>query len=97
MREYELTVVLSPELDEPTREASLSWLSEQLALAGATEESTTVEIWGQRSLAYDIKDFTSGFYIYYVATLDPEKTKEMERVMQFREELLRHLLVRKEA
>ena len=97
MREYELTVVLSPELDEPGREASLTWLKEQLTQAGGTAETTTVELWGQRSLAYPINDFTAGFYVHYLVSLDPEKTKDMERTMQFREELLRHLLVRKEA
>jgi small subunit ribosomal protein S6 len=96
MREYELTVVLSPELDETTREASLTWLNEQLTLAGATADTTTVDMWGQRSLAYPIKDFTAGFYVHYLVTLDTEKTKDMERNMQFREELLRHLLIRKE-
>ena len=96
MREYELTVVIQPDIDEQRRNETVEWLSGQLSTAGANTEEMTADHWGQRALAYPIEDHTSGYYVHYVVGLDPTKTREMERNMKFREELLRFLLVRKE-
>ena len=96
MREYELTVVTRADLEESVLNDTLEFLSGLMTEAGATEEGTTVNTWGQRALAYPIEDHTSGYYVMYEVMLDPQKTSEMERTMSFREEILRHLLVRKE-
>lgn len=96
MREYELTVVIQPDIDEHARSEILEWLAQQLESAGATEETMTVDHWGSRSLAYPINDFNNGYYVFYELSLDPEKTAEFERNIKFRDELLRHLLIRKE-
>ena len=96
MREYEFTVVIQPDIEETARNETLEWLKQQLLTTGATEETLTADQWGRRSLAYPIKDYDNGYYVYYSLMLDPTKTAELERNLQFRDELLRHLLVRKE-
>ena len=96
MREYELTVVTRADLEETVLNETLEFLSGLLTEAGATEEGTKVNVWGQRNLAYPIDDYTTGYYVMYEVLLDPQLTSEMERNMAFREEILRHLLVRKE-
>jgi len=96
MREYEFTVVIQPDIEETARNEMLEWLKQQLVTTGATEETMTADHWGRRSLAYPIKDYENGYYVFYSLTLDPTKTAELERNLQFRDELLRHLLVRKE-
>ncbi|MCB0005066.1 MAG: 30S ribosomal protein S6 [Anaerolineales bacterium] len=96
MREYELTVVTRADLEESVLNETLEFIKGLMAEAGATDEGTQTHVWGQRALAYPIEDHTSGYYVMYEVGLDPLKTTEMERTMSFREEILRHLLVRKE-
>ncbi len=97
MREYELTVIVQPDLEEAARNEALERLQEYLVSAGAIPDTIDPNHWGQRSLAYPIKNYLRGYYVFYEVALDPEKTTEMERNLMFREEILRHLLVRKES
>jgi small subunit ribosomal protein S6 len=51
--------------------------------------------WGVRQLAYPIKKFTEGYYVLYEAKIDPTRIKDIERSMQYNEDVLRYLVVRK--
>ena len=71
MREYEITVVLKPDLEDSARDELLEniekWLSH-------SEDEATKPIsnhWGLRRLAYPIKNYTEGYYVYYEANLNP--------------------------
>ncbi len=96
MREYEVTIILQPNLDDAARDE----LIERIAgwLTHGDEETAVPEInhWGQRQLAYPIRKHDQGYYVLYNATLDPDRISDIEQDMRYIEDLLRYLIVRKE-
>src|SRR4051794_31427183 len=60
-REYEMVVILSPEIGDDAIEASLERLS--LGVTSRGGEVTEVNHWGRRRLAYPIKRFLEGNYV----------------------------------
>ena len=96
MREYEVTVILKPDLDEEARNQLIERVQDWLAPGAADEDKAAVSHWGQRSLAYPIRKFTEGYYVFYEARLDPLRINEIERNIIYAEDILRHLVVRKD-
>ena len=96
MREYEVTIIIQPQLEEDERKELIERVSELLAPGAKDEEKPTVNEWGMRRLAYPIRKFTEGYYVLYEGSLDPDRIPEAERSMQYMEDILRYLIVRKE-
>ena len=64
MREYEVTVIIQPQLDETERTQLIERLS-NLLIPGSKEDGALVaNHWGVRQLAYPIKKFQEGYAIY---------------------------------
>ncbi len=96
MREYEVTIIVQPQLEETARNELIARVSDWL-VPGAEEANKPVENhWGSRRLAYPIRKFTDGYYVMYEANLDSTRIGEIERNMQYSEDLLRYMIVRKE-
>ena len=97
MREYEITVVLKPDIEDTAQEELLSavegWLTQGEGESGKLEQKH----WGLRALAYPIKKYTQGYYVYYEAKLETEQVKDIERNILYTDEILRHLVVKKES
>ena len=96
MREYEVTIILKPDLDEAARNELLERLESMLAHGSEEEDKPNVKHWGQRELAYPIKKYTDGYYVFYESRLETSKISELERNLLYIEDILRHLIVRKE-
>ena len=48
---------------------------------------------GQRELAYEIKDFKSGYYfVFEVETTDDKAIKEFDRLALISSDIIRHLI-----
>ena len=92
MRDYELVVILSPELAEEDIPAAIDRLSQLIADRGG--EVKDVERWGRRKLAYPIKKHLEGNYLVTQVRLDTNRTSDVEAGLRISEEVLRHLLVR---
>ncbi len=92
MRDYELMVVLSPELDEAAVEAATERVGTQVTGRGG--EVVDVQKWGRRRLAYPIQKHRDGFYSVHKLKLAPDNTDSLERSLVLSEAVLRHLLVR---
>ena len=92
MREYELVVILSPELAEEDVPAAIDRLSQLIADRGG--EVKDVDRWGRRKLAYPIKKHLEGNYLVTQVKLDPNRTSDVEAALRISEEVVRHLLVR---
>lgn len=69
MRHYELMVILDPELDDRTVAPSLDKLLAVVKKDGGSVDS--VDIWGRRRLAYDIKKKSEGIYAVVQMTAEP--------------------------
>ncbi len=95
MRDYEFTFVVQPELEDEDRatlvEQVQGWVTEQ---GGAVLK---VDNWGQRRLAYPIRDHKQGYYFLMHIQFPPgDGVRELERRMQIAEPILRYLTVRVE-
>ena len=62
--------------------------------AAATIDS--VETWGKRRLAYPIKDMTEGYYVLVNFKSAPEFPKELDRVYNITDGILRSIIIRKD-
>lgn len=94
MRDYELTVVISPDVAEEDVPAAIERLTTAVSSRGG--EVLDVRQWGRRRLAYPISRHTEGNYLITQIKLDPERAHELESGFAISEEVLRHLLVRKD-
>ncbi len=94
MRDYELMVVLDPNLDEAAIDALNTRIQTMSTQRGGTIEN--VDVWGRRRLAYPIGRYRDGVYILYRMQLPPNAAAEIERALKLTESVIRHLLVRAE-
>jgi len=53
-----------------------------------------VDRWGKRRLAYEVKDFTEGYYCVIYFSAEPKAVFELERVLKITDEILRHMVVK---
>lgn len=51
---------------------------------------------GQKRLAYEIQDFAEGEYVLLTFKASKTAVKELDRVMRITEEVLRHMIIKKE-
>jgi small subunit ribosomal protein S6 len=92
MREYELMVILDPELEERTVAPSLDRFLNVVRQGGGSVEN--VDIWGRRRLAYDIKKKSEGIYAVVTMTAEPAVAQELDRQLGLNESVLRTKLLR---
>ena len=92
MRQYELMMILSPEIDERTLAANVEKLIAVVPAEGGTVENT--DIWGRRRMAYEIAKKSEGIYVVVDFTATPATTKELERQLGLNESVLRIKVLR---
>ena len=92
LRDYEMILVISPELAEEKFNATLNNISQLITDMGGVVSD--VRQWGKRRLAYPIKQFSEGNYVLTQLKLKPTLNREVEAKLQISEEVLRYLLVR---
>ena len=92
MRDYELVVIISPEVTDEDIPATLEKMNQSITNKGGS--ITEVNQWGRRKLAYPIQNFLEGNYVLTQFKMEPKMTAELEANLRLTEEVLRHLLVR---
>lgn len=90
MRNYELLVVIQPDLEEAALAEVNSKITGWVNEAGGSVEKT--DNWGKRRLAYQIRKQREGLYILFKLNMAPAATSELERNIRFMEPVMRHLL-----
>jgi small subunit ribosomal protein S6 len=93
MREYEMTIVLHPELDEQGRTEVVDRVKGWMPTGDSEIKETH---WGLRKMAYPINKIEDGYYVFFETEMDPSDLKPMERNILYNEQILRHLIVRKD-
>ena len=91
-RDYELVVILSPEIGDDSIETSLERLNQGITSRGG--EITETNHWGRRRLAYPIKRFLEGNYVVSQIKLDPAQVPGLESSLRISEEVLRHMIIK---
>jgi small subunit ribosomal protein S6 len=94
MRNYELMVILDPNLDERTVTPSLETFLRVITTDGGTVEK--MEIWGKRRMAYEILKHAEGIYAVLDVRCEPATVKELDRQLSLNESVLRTKVMRRE-
>lgn len=95
MNKYEMAVVLRPDLDEETKAAESQKVLDLITRFGGTIEK--IDDWGKRRLAYEIKKVNEGFFSFISFDAEPTVPAELESRMRIMENVLRYLIIRKDA
>jgi len=92
LRAYEVMVILDPSLEERTVGPSLDKYLNVIRKDGGSVES--VDIWGRRRMAYEIKKNQEGIYAVVNLTAEPASVKELDRQLTLNESILRTKVIR---
>lgn len=92
LRDYELMVVLNPEIGDDVISESLERLSQGVTSRGG--EVVDVNHWGRRRLAYPISRHLEGNYVVSQIKMDPGEVPGLEGSLRISEDVIRHLVVR---
>lgn len=93
-RNYETMFVLKPDLEEEVREGILDRIKNVITdNDGLIKE---IDIWGDRNLAYEIRDYTSGYYTLIKFEAPTDIVKELQHHYKVIDSVLRSLVVNKE-
>lgn len=92
--QYELMVILTPEIDERTVAPSLDKFLKVITNDGGTIEN--VDIWGKRRLAYEIQKKNEGIYAVVNFTATSAATQELDRQLKLNETVMRTKVLRAE-
>lgn len=91
MRKYELILILQPDLEEAEKKQELEKISKiASSLEGKVEKK---EVWGKKTLAYQIKKFNEGIYIQLELNFPEEKISEFEKKIKLENKIIRYLLI----
>ncbi len=94
MRQYELIVIVQPDLDEEATAGVLDRVKNMITDNGG--EIVKTEVWGSKSLAYEINDFREGYYVYMDVAFKPEFGTELKQNLRYLEPIIRYMLTKKE-
>ena len=92
--QYELMVILDPEIDERTVAPSLDKFLNVIRNDGGTIDN--IDIWGRRRLAYEIQKKSEGIYAVVNFTATSNATIELDRQLKLSEAVLRTKVLRSE-
>ena len=92
--QYELMVILDPEIDERTVAPSLDKFLNVIRTDGGTIDN--VDIWGRRRMAYEINKKSEGIYAVINFTATSTATVELDRQLKLSEAVMRTKVLRAE-
>ncbi len=87
MREYELILIVHPDLDENAFNEIVNRVKTWITDGGG--EVSKTELWGKRRLAYPIRKQVEGQYVLLHTKVAPKFGAELERNLRFLEPVLR--------
>ena len=91
MRQYELTFIVHPDLDDDALNEVIdrvsSWVSDE------DGEITNTELWGKRKLAYPIRKQLEGFYVVMQTKMTMTADSQLERNLSILEPVMRYSII----
>ena len=92
MRQYEIALIIRPEVEEEAQQAIIEQLSGLLTAEGG--QVTQVEKWGRRQLAYPIKRVSDGYYYFIQGQFSSSVLPEVNRSIKLSDNIVRHMVIR---
>jgi small subunit ribosomal protein S6 len=93
--EYEILLLLDPELPEQRQEEIVARARELIERGGGRFDRH--DVWGRRRLAYEIDRKADGTYHLLTFASEPAALDEVSRVLKITDGVLRHMAVRRPA
>ena len=90
MRNYEVVLIVNPDLDETALNGVVDRVKAWITDAGGTVAK--VDLWGKRRMAYLIRKQREGQYVLVVSQFAPSFTAVLERNLRFLEPVMRFLI-----
>ena len=90
MKQYELVVLLHPDL-EIDLDAPIAKVEKLITATGG--KITNKDSWGKKRLAYPVNKHQFGVYVYFEIDMDPQKVRDLESTLRITEEVIRFLIV----
>jgi len=90
MRDYELILILHPELEETVLNENVEKVKGWIEEAGGTVAK--VDFWGRRQLAYEIQKQRDGQYVLFQYQSDPGVGTVLEQNLRLTEPVMRFLI-----
>ena len=94
MNKYESVIIVNPNC---TEEAIKALETKFTGLINENGKVESVENMGKKRLAYEIKKFKEGTYMLFNFEAKPDSITELERVYRITDEVIKFIVVRKEA
>ncbi|MFC6181405.1 30S ribosomal protein S6 [Lactiplantibacillus daowaiensis] len=94
-KKYEITYIVRPDIDDAAKTALVDRFDKILTDNGA--EVIDSKDWSKRRFAYEIGGFNEGTYhIVNLTTTDDASLNEFDRLSKINDDILRHMIVRRE-
>ncbi len=94
MRKYEMMVIIDPELKEEEIKNNIEKLKE-IINKDEKGKIESIDEWGKRELAYEIKHKREGYYVIYYFESEPEILEDLKKELRLNKSFLRGLIVRR--
>lgn len=93
MRTYEVMYIVRPNIEEDAKKAVVERFNGILSSNGS--EALEVKDWGKRRLAYEINDFSEGYYnLVRIQAEDNVATDEFQRLAKINDDIIRYIVIR---
>ena len=95
MNKYELALVINAKIEDDARTDAIEKIKALIEKLGG--ESTNVDEWGKKKLAYEIQKMREGYYYFIQFDASAECPAEIERRVRIMEPVMRYLCVKQDA
>ena len=95
MRQYELILIIQPDLDEEGTTAVIDRVKNMII--DNEGQILKTDLWGSKQLAYEIQDFRDGYYVFMEVEFNPQFGSELKQNLRYVEPVIRYMLTRKDA
>ncbi len=92
MRDYELVMIVSPEVEDDAVNSTVERVQQFIAEPGGQVKEVTP--WGRRKLAYPSDRHREGSYVAAQMSMDPQRLRALEENLELADDVIRHLVVR---
>ena len=94
MRNYEAMYILKPGMEEEAINAAVARFEDVVKNGGG--EIAKTDLWGKRRLAYEVNGVTEGYYVLMTFQAPATAAQELERILKIQDNIVRHLVIKKE-
>ncbi len=91
MRNYELVLIINPDLDEDETNALVERVKGMIE--SGEGKILKIDLWGSKRLAYPIRRHTDGYYVLYIFESQPGAISQLNNSLRLIEPILRYMIV----